>query len=244
VAAVAEARAAGFDNLSLDLMMWLPQQTVAQWLESVEALAAVGPEHASLYMLEIYPNAPLRDTMARGQWSVAPDDDVAEMYLQAMARLDAAGYQQYEISNVARPGRQSRHNLKYWTDGEWLGFGPGAHSTIDGMRTRNVSATAEYVQAVAPGGPLVAEARQLSPRERMEDALFTGLRLTDGVSVEGVGQRYGVDIWAEFGAELEPFREFGWLIYHDGCLRLTRAGMLLAHEIMSVFVRPAAGPSA
>jgi oxygen-independent coproporphyrinogen-3 oxidase len=244
VAAVAEARAAGFDNLSLDLMMWLPQQTVAQWLESVEALAAVGPEHASLYMLEIYPNAPLRDTMARGQWSVAPDDDVAEMYLQAMARLDAAGYQQYEISNVARPGRQSRHNLKYWTDGEWLGFGPGAHSTIDGMRTRNVSATDEYVQAVAPGGPLVAEARQLSPRERMEDALFTGLRLTDGVSVEGVGQRYGVDIWAEFGAELEPFREFGWLIYHDGCLRLTRAGMLLAHEIMSVFVRPAAGPSA
>ena len=244
VAAVGEARAAGFDNLSLDLMMWLPQQTVAQWLESVEALAAVGPEHASLYMLEIYPNAPLRDTMARGQWSVAPDDDVAEMYLQAMARLDAAGYQQYEISNVARPGRQSRHNLKYWTDGEWLGFGPGAHSTIDGLRTRNVSATAEYVEAVAPGGALVAEARQLSPRERMEDALFTGLRLTDGLSVEGVRQRYGVDIWAEFGAELEPFREFGCLIYHDGCLRLTRAGMLLAHEIMSVFLRPAAGPSA
>ena len=81
---------AGFDNLSLDLMMWLPQQTVPQWLESVDALIAVGPEHASLYMLEMYPNAPLRDAMARGQWSVAPDDDVAEMYLQSMARLDAA----------------------------------------------------------------------------------------------------------------------------------------------------------
>ena len=195
VTAFRESRAAGFDNVSLDLMMWLPQQTVPQWLESVEALIELGPDHASLYMLEIYPNAPLRDTMARGQWSVAPDDDVAEMYLQAMARLDAAGYQQYEISNVARPGRQSRHNLKYWTDGEWLGFGPGAHSTIDGLRTRNVSATAEYVEAVAPGGALVAEARQLSPRERMEDALFTGLRLTDGLSVEGVRQRYGVDIW-------------------------------------------------
>jgi oxygen-independent coproporphyrinogen III oxidase len=244
VMAVEEARGAGFDNLSLDLMMWLPQQTVSQWLESVEALIAVRPEHASLYMLELYPNAPLRDAMARGQWSVAPDDDVAEMYLQSMARLDAAGYEQYEISNVARPGRRSRHNLKYWTDGEWLGFGPGAHSTIDGMRTRNVSATVDYVAAVTPGGPLVAEARRLTPRERMEDALFTGLRLSDGVSVEGVSRRYGVDIWAEFGAELEPFREFGWLIYHDGCLRLTRAGMLVAHEIMSVFVQPPAGPSA
>src|SRR6187551_2019180 len=177
VAAVTEARAAGFDNLSLDLMMWLPQQTVAQWLESVDALVAVGPEHASLYMLEVYPNAPLRDAMARGQWSVAPDDDVAEMYLQSMARLDGAGYEQYEISNVAKPGRRSRHNLKYWTDGEWLGFGPGAHSTIDGTRTRNVSATPEYVVAVAPGGALIAEARQMSAREQMEDALFTGLRL-------------------------------------------------------------------
>ena len=242
-AAFAEARAAGFDNISLDLMMWLPQQTVADWLESVDALIALGPEHASLYMLEVYPNAPLRDAMARSQWSVAPDDDVAEMYLQSMARLDGAGYEQYEISNVAKPGRRSRHNLKYWTDGEWLGFGPGAHSTIDGTRTRNVSATPEYVESVGPGGALIAEARQMSAREQMEDALFTGLRLTDGVSVEEVRARYGVDVWAEFGAELEPFREFGWLIYHDGSLRLTRAGMLLAHEIMSVFVRPAAGPS-
>ena len=244
IAAVEEARAAGFDNLSLDLMMWLPEQTVAAWLESVDALVAVGPEHASLYMLEIYPNAPLRDAMARGQWSVAPDDDVAEMYLQSMARLDAAGYEQYEISNVAKPGRQSQHNLKYWADGEWFGFGPGAHSTLDGVRTRNVSATVDYVKAVAPGGALVAETRTMAARERMEDALFTGLRLTGGLSVERVRQRYGVDIWAEFGEELETFRESGWLIYHDGSLRLTRAGMLLAHEIMSVFVSPAAGPSA
>jgi oxygen-independent coproporphyrinogen-3 oxidase len=137
--AFAMARAAGFDNISLDLMMWLPQQTVGQWLESVDALIALGPEHASLYILELYPNAPLRDTMARAQWSLAPDDDAAEMYLQAMARLDAAGYEQYEISNVARPGRESRHNLKYWTDGEWLGFGCGAHSTRRAVRWKNLS---------------------------------------------------------------------------------------------------------
>ena len=123
------ARGAGFDNLSLDLMMWLPQQSVADWLASVDALIELGPEHASLYLLELYPNAPLRDTMARAKWSLAPDDDAADMYLDAMGRLDAAGYAQYEISNVARPGRESRHNLKYWTDGEWLGFRARAHST-------------------------------------------------------------------------------------------------------------------
>ena len=89
------ARAAGFDNISMDLMMWLPQQSVADWLQSVDALIALGPEHASLYLLEIYPNAPLREAMARAKWSLAPDDDAAEMYLRAMERLDSAGYEQY-----------------------------------------------------------------------------------------------------------------------------------------------------
>src|SRR5215471_17150395 len=110
--AFAMARDAGFDNISLDLMMWLPQQTIPEWLASVDALIGLAPEHASLYILELYPNAPLREAMARAKWSLAPDDDAADMYLEAMARLDAAGYQQYEISNVARPGRESRHNLK------------------------------------------------------------------------------------------------------------------------------------
>ena len=242
VAAVGEARAAGFDNISLDLMMWLPQQTVGEWLESVDALIDLGPDHASLYMLEVYPNSPLREQMARAEWSVAPDDDVADMYLQSMERLDNAGYAQYEISNVAKPGRRSRHNIKYWTDGEWLGFGPGAHSTIDGARTRNVSGTGEYVVAAAGSGGtllgLVAEARPLSPHDRMEETLFTGLRLSEGLSTEVVRARYGIDLWAEFGAELQPFRDLGWLIYDEGRLRLTRAGMLLAHEIMAVFIRP------
>ena len=102
--ALGEARAAGFDNVSLDLMMWLPGQTVGEWLESVDEAAALGPEHLSLYLLEVYPNAPLRDEMARARWSQAPDEDAAAMYVTAMERLEAAGYEQYEISNVARPG--------------------------------------------------------------------------------------------------------------------------------------------
>jgi oxygen-independent coproporphyrinogen-3 oxidase len=230
------ARTAGFDNISLDLMMWLPQQTVAQWLESVDALIALGPDHASMYMLEIYPNAPLRDTMARGRWSVAPEDDVAEMYLSGLGRMDAAGYVQYEISNMARPGRLSRHNLKYWTDGEWLGFGCGAHSTRGGTRWKNLSATEEYISTVAAGGPVAMERRALSADERLEDALFTGLRLSAGLDLQAVRDRYGVDVWSRYGPELQSFVNQGILLYDGHLLRLPRAGMLLAHEIMAVLI--------
>ena len=230
------ARRAGFDNISLDLMMWLPQQTIPQWLESVDALIGVGPDHASLYILELYPNAPLREAMARGQWSLAPDDDAADMYLEAMARLDSAGYEQYEISNVARPGRHSRHNLKYWTDGEWLGFGCGAHSTRRGVRWKNLSSTPEYIAAVASGGQVVVERRVLSAREAMEEALFMGLRLARGIDVHTVKARFGIDVWDIYRRHLEQFREAGVLIYDGRLLRLSRAGMLIANEIMTRFL--------
>jgi len=231
------ARSEGFDNISLDLMMWLPQQTVAHWLESVDRLIELGPDHASMYLLEIYPNAPLRDAMARGQWSLAPDDDAAEMYLSGLDRMDEAGYVQYEISNVSRPGRYSRHNVKYWTDGEWLGFGCGAHSTRGGVRWKNVSATEDYVAAVAAGRSTATDIRPLSPEERLEDALFTGLRLNAGLDLAAVSDRYGVDVWARYGGDLQPFVDQGVLFYDGRSLRLPRAGMLVAHEIMTVFIR-------
>ena len=233
--AFASARSAGFDNISLDLMMWLPQQSISNWLESVDALIDVGPDHASLYLLEVYPNAPLRDEMARAKWSLAPDDDAAEMYLGAMGRLDAAGYEQYEISNVARPGHMSRHNLKYWQDGEWRGFGCGAHSTRSGARWKNISSTSEYIAAVNGRGHTGVDRRELSMQERLEDALFTGLRLARGIDLDAMKSRYGVDVWEQYGAELQPFVDEGLLIYDSG-LRLTRPGMLLAHEIMTVFI--------
>src|SRR4051812_17650495 len=210
--AVALARAAGFDNVSLDLMMWLPQQTVSHWLESVDALIGLAPDHASLYLLELYPNAPLRDEMARARWSLAPDDDAADMYLQAMSRLEEAGFTQYEISNVARHNRESRHNLKYWQDGEWRGFGCGAHSTRASVRWKNISSTTEYIAAVSSGGQLGVDRRELSNEERLEEALFTGLRLTQGVDLEAIRARYGVDVWGRHGGELQPFVDQGFLI--------------------------------
>jgi oxygen-independent coproporphyrinogen-3 oxidase len=234
--AFGEARAAGFDNISLDLMMWLPGQRVADWLESVDGVIALGPEHLSLYLLEVYPNAPLKEEMARSRWSQAPDDDAALMYLTAMDRLDAHGYQQYEISNVARPGRASRHNLKYWSDGDWLGFGCGAHSTVDGSRWKNISATEDFILAVGRQGSAAAERRPLSAQERLGDALFTGLRLVEGVDEGAIRARYGIDVWERYGPELMRSVEAGLLVREGGRLRLTRAGMLLANEVMSVFV--------
>jgi oxygen-independent coproporphyrinogen-3 oxidase len=236
-AAVREARASGFDNISLDLMLWLPGQRVEDWLASVEALIDVGPEHASLYLLEIYPNAPLRDEMARGGWSVAPDDDAAEMYLQGLDRLARAGYAQYEISNVARPGRQSRHNLKYWQGASWLGLGCAAHSTWDGVRWRNPSATGEYVARIRAGESARVDVRMLSDQERLEEALFMGLRLAEGLDLAAIRERYGVDVVGRYGAELQRFVEAGLVVTGPGGrLALTRPGMLVANEIMMVFI--------
>ncbi len=235
-AAFREARAAGFDNVSLDLMMWLPEQQVGEWLQSVDEAIALGPDHLSLYMLELYPNAPLKDEMARAAWSQAPDDDAAAMYVTAFERLEAAGYEQYEISNASRPGRASRHNLKYWTDQEWLGFGCGAHSTRGGVRWKNVAATEEYVARIGSGESVATDIRRLSTEERLGDALFTGLRLTEGVNLDHIHERYGVDVWSRYGRDLEPFIDLGCLRREGAKLGLTRRGMLLAHEVMAVFV--------
>jgi oxygen-independent coproporphyrinogen-3 oxidase len=234
--ALADARGAGFDNVSLDLMMWLPGQSVTQWLESVDAAIALSPDHLSLYLLEVYPNAPLKEEMARASWSQAPDDDAAAMYVTAMERLEAAGYEQYEISNVARLGRRCRHNLKYWQDGEWLGFGCGAHGTADGIRVKNVAGTDDYIERVGRGESAAADVRRLSPGERLGDALFMGLRLTDGIDLEAISRRYGVDVWQKHGAELEPFLSDGILRREGPRLALTRQGMLVANEVMTVFV--------
>jgi oxygen-independent coproporphyrinogen-3 oxidase len=177
--------------------------------------------------------------MARAGWSLAPDDDAATMYLEGLARLERGGYEQYEISNVARHGRMARHNVKYWQDGEWLGFGCGAHSTRGGVRWRNVAATGDYIRRIADSTSVVAERRVLTEDERLEEALFTGLRLTAGLDLASIEERHGVGIWDRYGAELERFVTAGLLTHDPGrCLALTRSGMLLANEVMAVFIGP------
>lgn len=237
VAAVAELRASGVTNLSLDLMLWLPQQTRAHMAESVARLIEVEPDHASVYLLEVYPNSPLKDTMARGGWVVASDDEAADMYLETMDALERAGYAQYEISNVARTGRRSRHNLTYWQDGDWFAFGAGAHGAVDDTRWRVVSGTGDYIARVDAGEDVAAERWPRDPQRRCEEALFMGLRLAEGVDLGRIASRYGVDVWARFGRELQPFVDAGHLVHEPGRrIFLTRPGMLVANDAMAVFL--------
>lgn len=234
--AIRDARAAGVDNVSLDLMLWLPGQSFASWLRTVDEAVALAPDHLSLYLLELYPNAPLKEAMARAPWAQAPEDEAADMYLAGLDRLDAAGYAQYEISNVARPGRRSRHNVKYWQEGHWHGFGCGAHSTVDGARWHNVAGVSEFADRVERGLDPGVERRTLSAPERMSEALFTGLRMTDGVSLQTFAARHGVDPWARYGEALEPCVDAGYVWRRDGRLGLSRQGMLVANEILATFV--------
>ncbi|MEI6668605.1 MAG: radical SAM family heme chaperone HemW [Acidobacteriota bacterium] len=234
--AVAAARSAGFDNISLDLMMWLPGQTLADWRQSVEALIDLAPDHASLYMLELYPHAPLRAEMARARLTQGSDDEAADMYELAMEMTADAGLAQYEISNVARPGRESAHNLKYWTDGEWYGFGPGAHSTVGGVRWSAVSATGAFVSAIEAGSDAQTDRRVLSAQDRWQEALITGLRLVCGVDELEVHRKYGLDLWARYGDHLLPYVDAGVIWREDGRLRLSRRGLLLANEVLAVFI--------
>ena len=236
VAAFEAGRAAGFADLSVDLMAWLPEQTLSHWNESVETLIGLEPDHASLYLLELYPNAPLRDEMARAGWCQAPDEMAAEMYHRGLEWLEAAGYRQYEISNVAKNGRKSRHNLKYWSGGAWIGLGCGAHSTRDGRRWQNVSETETYIERVSGGLSPVVSQRILSVEERVTDRLFLGLRLSDGVDLPAVERQYGVDVWRRWGRDLQLCVDAGLLYERSDRLRLTRKGMLLANEVMRVFV--------
>lgn len=235
--AVEALRAAGVTNLSLDLMLWLPEQTRAHLRESIARLIDVGPDHASVYLLEVYPNSPLKDTMARGGWVVASDDEAADMYLDTMDTLEGAGYGQYEISNVARPGRESRHNLTYWRDGDWFAFGAGAHGAVDDTRWRVVSGTTDYITRVEAGEDTAAERWPRDAATRCEEALFMGLRLAEGLDLARIATRYGVDVWARFGAALQPFVTAGHLVHEPGRrIFLTRPGMLVANDAMAVFL--------
>jgi oxygen-independent coproporphyrinogen-3 oxidase len=235
--AIRDARAAGCDNVSLDLMFWLPGQSPASWLTTVERAIELGPDHVSFYLLELYPNAPLKEAMARGDAGrQESDDQAADMYLEGLERLDAAGYTQYEISNVARAGLTSRHNLKYWTMGSWRGFGCGAHSTVDGVRWRNVSATADYADRLERGEPVGIERRRQSSTERAEEAIFTRLRLTAGLDAAEVAAPCGRSLWDAYGEDLAQYLSAG-LMWRSGTrVGLTRSGMLVSNEILARFV--------
>jgi oxygen-independent coproporphyrinogen-3 oxidase len=238
VRAVERARAAGLANVSVDLILGWPGETAARWERNLEGVSALAPEHLSLYALEVEGRTLLAHRARSGALALPDDDLVADLFERTVGTLGAAGLERYEISNFARPGSESRHNSKYWADAPFLGFGMSAHSYRDGRRWWNVDTFGGYCRAVEERGPaaVVAGERTLSPRERAQEALFTGLRRREGVDLGAFRLAHGVDVLSDYASGLcAPFAA-GLLERRGAHLRLTERGVLLSNEVFQAFV--------
>jgi len=233
-----DLRAAGFDNISFDLIAGLPRQTLAQWERNLDEALALRPEHLSLYLLEVHEGTPLAEQIRQGRYATPDPDLAAEMYRVLVERARRAGYEQYEISNFCLRGRESRHNLKYWTGAPFYGFGNSAHS-FDGRRTRwsNERDARAYVKLIEEKGSAVVAREELDERGAGAEALFLGLRLlSKGVDLAEHSARFHSDVRADYAADLARFDEAGLIEIDGDVLRLTPAGALLSNEVFSAFV--------
>ena len=253
------AREAGFDNVNLDLMFGLPQQTAEEWADSVDRARSLGPEHLSLYALTLEEGTPLARDVERGVTADPDPDLAAEMYLYAVQALGESGYGQYEISNWAKPERECRHNLVYWQNETYLGIGAGAHSFLGGCRFWEEKNPRRYVtkveelkarggwgglltedaeamsEALGGGGP-VSEVEVISEMLEMGETMMLGLRLLDGVSGEGFRERFGKSMESVFGSDLRDLEGLGLLEKEGDRWRLTVRGRLLGNEVFQRFV--------
>lgn len=238
---IAALREAGFNNLSLDLIAGLPEQTLADWEFNLQQALETRPEHLSLYLLEIKEGTQLFGQIKRGARPRPDDDLAADMYRMICEAARASGYEHYEISNFALSGAakktlRSQHNMKYWTGAPFYGMGCGAHSYDGRARWVNIFKTESYIEAVAAKGGAIAERHELSDRERAVEALFMGLRLIEGVSPNEFRDEYGMDILACYEDELNRLADAGLVEISGQRLKLTGAGLLLSNEVFVSFV--------
>ena len=224
-------RKAGFRNVSVDLIYGLPDQPLRQWLETLEHVLELMPEHISLYGLEVHPGTPIEEYEKMGR---IPDEDAfADMYIGAVRLLESRGFRQYEISNFARKGLTSRHNMKYWTGGEYLGFGPGAASDFAGSRFKLVSDLRAYINGIKVGGDVMEEVEEIPLRERASEYIMTRLRTTAGLDPREYEKLF-----------LLPFRPLEEILElnegynltqqnRNGTWRLTPRGFMVSTRIIS-----------
>lgn len=227
--AVASVRKGGIENLSLDLIYGLPGQTMDRWQATLKRAAALGPEHLSCYGLKVEEGTPLWDK--QDAVDLPDDDQQADMYLWAVSYLAQQGYRQYEISNFAKPGFASQHNLKYWTLGEYAGFGPGAHSDLGDVRYAYVRDLAAYCRGIEAGGDILSENEYIPPRERDLEYLMLGLRTARGVSGRAFENRFHLP-FAPMEAVLEGFQATGHALQVEDRWRLTPEGFLVSNQII------------
>ncbi len=230
------ARAAGFDNINIDLMFGIPYQTMESLMHTLHFVTRLGPEHISLYDLKIEPGT----KFYRDYDQIAPflpdEDTEADMYLSAIEYLHSMGYYQYEISNFARPGRMCMHNLKYWNCEEYLGFGVSAHSYFNGNRFAFTPDREKYCRAIeVPGSPirLTVENEAVEERERLGEYIMLRFRLTEGLDTREFIRRFGASFDALYGHKLSRFIKGGYMTYHNGRYALTPQGMFVSNYILS-----------
>ena len=226
-------RDAGYDNVSFDLIIGLPRQTLKDWERNLNQALAMEPEHLSMYLLEIHEGTPLAEQIRSERQPPSDPELAAEMYELMIDKVSAAGYKQYEISNFAKPGFESQHNSKYWTLDPVYGFGVSAHSFDGEQRYSNNRDTAAYALSVKERGS--AEVMRESI-DIASEFLFLGLRLNNGVSLSDYQERFGVDINDKHAEELDRLEHSGLIEFDDGRLRLTRKGMLFSNEVFAIFV--------
>lgn len=230
MAAVTSARAAKLKNLNLDLIYGLPGQTPESWHETVETALALAPEHLSCYGLTLEEGTPLADRVARGE-QLPDDDDQAELYLWTVNRLSQAGYEQYEISNFARTGFQSRHNLKYWMGRPYMGVGVAAHSDFGGCRYAYVRDLEGYIRGVLEGEPLLSESEQIPQRERGSEYLMLRLRTIHGIEEWEYRREYYMN-FDPIAAKLNNYEQNGWAVRAGRRWHFTPQGFLLSNRLI------------
>jgi oxygen-independent coproporphyrinogen-3 oxidase len=239
VAAVGSARAAGIDNVSLDLIYGVPGQRVADWEADLSAALALAPEHVSAYALTWEPGTPFHARRASGRLEPIAEDDEATMAALAVERLEAAGLARYEISSFARPGRASRHNTRYWDGSDYLGLGAGAHSfsrdPFPGRRWMNERPPAAWTRAVTAHGTAVATEERLTVAQARGEFCWTGLRRAAGVDLEAFRRRFGVDVLAVF-PRVDTLLDEHLVEVAAGHLRLTRRGFAFADTVSATFI--------
>jgi len=228
-------READFSNISFDLIIGLPGQKLDDWKRNLDEALTLDPEHLSLYILEVHEATPLAEQIRSGRRPVPDEEIAAEMYEHLLERIEGTEFEQYEISNFAKPGFASRHNTKYWRLEPVFGFGVSAHSFDGASRYWNLRDTNEYVAAIEHERSAVAGRDDLSYEKLAGERAFLGLRLTSGISLTEYAKATGIDLREKYAADLERLGDAGLIEFAGDKLRLTRRGMLFSNEVFSVF---------
>ncbi|HET6275857.1 MAG TPA: radical SAM family heme chaperone HemW [Candidatus Cybelea sp.] len=233
---VRAAREAGLHSVSLDLIFAVPGQTLQSWQQTLSSAIALDVDHISAYGLTVEEGTPYATWQAADPAAFSDDGCEAELYALAIEMLSASGFEQYEISNFARPGHRCAHNLNYWANGDYIGLGVGAASYRDGVRSVHTRSRDEYVAAALDGRPIPSDAERLEGRRRAGEAMMLALRTAQGVGLSEFKERYGIDVMADYARVVTRFARTGLLERVGDTVRLTQRGRFFANDVCGAFI--------